>query len=165
MTVGDQQKPMTWLIVEDDPSIRDIVEVMCQIWGFNVISLSDGFKASEWLASKTLPEPLPDVGLLDIRMPGPDGHEIAAMIRKHPQLSNIGIILMTAYELKGEEERKVMEHSRADLLRYKPLPRMDKLLELVKNVVEKRKEKAAAESAEPTKEDTKNTGIPDKKDS
>jgi len=133
------QEKMTWMIVEDDSAIRDVIEMMCELWSFNVVSFKDGFQAMDYLKNEHLPEPLPNVALLDIRMPGPWGHEISARIRQHAQLHSIGIILMTAYELPGQDEEKYLESSGADRLLFKPLPPMDDLLNFVQDVIRMRK--------------------------
>lgn len=139
MADPQRNRPMTWMIVEDDTAIREVIEMMCELWGFTAISFRDGFQAMEYLSNKTLPEPQPEVALLDIRVPGPWGHEISAKIRQHPDLANIGIILMTAYELPGADEDRYLHTSGADQLLFKPLPPMDELLDFVTAVLERRK--------------------------
>lgn len=131
--------PMTWMVVEDDQTIREVINTMCELWEFNVISFKDGFQAAAYLKNDNPPPPLPDIALIDIRVPGPWGHEIGALIRTHPRLSNIGVILMTAYELAGADEENYLRVSGADRLLYKPLPPMDELLSLVKEVLNRRK--------------------------
>jgi CheY-like chemotaxis protein len=126
---------MTWMVVEDDGAIRDVIEMMCELWGFKALTFRDGFQAMEYLNQNELPEPLPDIALLDIRMPGPWGHEISAKIRQHPQIKNIGVILMTAYELPGADEERYLQTSGADRLLFKPLPPMDELLVFVKEAL------------------------------
>ncbi len=140
--MADLQKPMTWMIVEDDTAIRDVIEMMCELWGFKTVSFRDGFQATEYLNNPNPPDPLPDVALLDIRMPGPWGHEISARIRQHAVLKDIGIILMTAYELPGADEERYLQTSGADKLLFKPLPPMDDLLAFVNSVIEARRPKA-----------------------
>lgn len=129
---------MTWLLAEDDHAIRDIIITMCELWGFDVIAFKDGYEARDYLSNTDVEMPLPDVALLDIRMPGPWGHELGAMIRQHPTLKDIGVILMTAYELAGSDEDTYIESAGADALLYKPLPPMDELLATVQRVVENR---------------------------
>lgn len=129
---------MTWLIVEDDQAIRSVLKTMCDLWGFNHVSFASGFLAAEYLEHIVLPEPVPNVALLDIRLPGPWGHEIGSAIRKHPQLGNIVIFLMTAYELPGDEKSEYLRVSGADRLLAKPLPPMDELLEAVEKALEQR---------------------------
>ncbi|NDJ53362.1 MAG: response regulator [Chloroflexi bacterium] len=129
---------MTWMIVEDDPAIRDVLETMCELWDFDALIFTDGFKAMEYLSKEELGDKRPALALLDIRVPGPWGHEISARIREHPDLNNIGIILMTAYELPGPDKEEYLIRSGADRLIYKPLPSMDELLQLVTDVLEAR---------------------------
>jgi CheY-like chemotaxis protein len=147
------------LIVEDDPLIRSVVKTMCELWDYKVVTMEDGYKASAYLEQNPLPEPVPTFALLDIRMPGPWGHEIGKKIRQHPQLKDIGIVMMTAYELRRAEEEDVFKTSGADRILYKPLPAMDELHKLFKEVLAARRaptEKTeAAASSEKTGEPTK----------
>lgn len=139
--MGNHTEDMTWLVVEDDASFRDIVTTMCELWGVRTIVFSDGQQAAEWMEGypNKKDEALPDLALLDIRMPGLQGHEVAARIRRHPRLRDIGIILMTAYELPGEEQERVMGVSGADLLMFKPLPMMEELMKIGCDIIAKRK--------------------------
>ena len=75
---------MVILVVEDDALIRSVVKTMCELWDFKVVTMEDGFKASAYLKQNPLPEPVPTFALLDIRMPGPWGHEIGKKIRRRP---------------------------------------------------------------------------------
>ena len=135
---------MTWLIVEDDASFRDIVTTMCELWGVNTIVFPDGKQAADWLnEAGAKKNEKPDLALLDIRIPGLQGHEVAAAIRRHPELSNMGIILMTAYELPGEEQQRIMAVSAADLLMFKPLPMMEELMKIARDIISKREKTTA----------------------
>ena len=138
------ESSMTWLIVEDDASFRDIVTTMCELWGVNTIVFPDGRQAADWLkgTGANKKNEAPDLALLDIRIPGLQGHEVAAEIRRHPELSNIGIILMTAYELPGEEQQRIMAVSDADLLMFKPLPMMEELMKIARDIITKREKNA-----------------------
>ena len=121
---------LRWLIVEDDPTIREIVNLGCELMGHPSLSFANGKQTLAWMEGPIAESNIPDVALVDIRMPGgPDGHELAAHIRRHTLLSNIAIILMTAYELPGSQREEVMTVSGADLLLFKPLPAMEELAE------------------------------------
>jgi len=50
-------------------------------------------------------EERPEIILLDIQLPGMDGYEIAAELRKHPDLKEIPIIAVTSYAMVGDKER------------------------------------------------------------
>ena len=136
----EAQQP-TWMIVEDDAAIRMVIETMCELWELKALVFEDGFRAMKYLDTKPLPNPLPEVALLDIRVPGPWGQEIGASIRKHPQLKDIGVILMTGYELQSSEEDRYLKDSGADRILYKPLPAMDELRDMVDAVLVKRRKK------------------------
>ena len=47
----------------------------------------------------------PDLVLLDIRMPGMDGYEVAAAIREQPGLEHTRIVAVTASAMVGDRER------------------------------------------------------------
>lgn len=130
---------LTWLIVEDDMAIRTVLKTMCDIWGYQHVTFPNGFKAMAYLEQDPVPDPVPDVALLDIRMPGPWGHEISRAIREHNRLQNIPIFLMTAYELPGEDKKDYMDKSGADALLSKPLPAMDDLQSQVTEAIKERR--------------------------
>lgn len=131
---------LKWLIAEDDAIIREIVELGCEMIGHPALSFQNGQQVLDWMNNSLSQADIPDVALLDIRMPGgPDGHELSADIRRHPLLSNIAIILMTAYELPGSQRDEVMTVSDADLLLFKPLPPIEELAETAQDIVNKRR--------------------------
>jgi hypothetical protein len=55
-------------------------------------------------------------------------------IRQHPSLSSLGLILTTAYCLSASQEKEIMQFADADLLIYKPFPRMDKFLTMIEGI-------------------------------
>lgn len=133
---------MTWLIVEDEEDIRNIVSIMCNFWGHETIAFPDGNKASEWLDSVstgTYSGELPELALLDIRMPGPTGDQLAERIRQIDPLKEMAIIMMTAYVLSDSEKARIMSVSGADHLIKKPLPDMDELQVTLNNVLKQKR--------------------------
>ncbi len=132
---------MTWLIVEDDLDILNVVAVMCQVWGVPTLLFSDGYQVEAWLDKVDSGEykgVLPQFALLDIRMPGKQGHEIARRIRRTRGLKNIAIMLMTAFSLSEKEKKKIMKVSGADRLIHKPLPDMDEFYKIIREVIASR---------------------------
>ena len=47
----------------------------------------------------------PDLILMDIQMPGISGLEVTALIRKTPSVANTKIIAVTAFAMKGDEQK------------------------------------------------------------
>lgn len=76
------------LVVEDEPSIREVVSLYLQRAGFQVTCVRDGTGALESLESQ-----LPDLVILDIMLPGVDGYEITRYLREQ---GDTPIIMLTA---------------------------------------------------------------------
>lgn len=134
----------TWIIVEDDQGVMTMVAAMCTIWNIEPIKLIDGFAAMQWIEKFKDGKhtgPIPELALLDIRMPGPQGPEIASQLREIPELAEMAIVMMTAFRLSPDEKHKVMTKSQADLLLYKPLPKLFELNRMVLQAIENRKAK------------------------
>lgn len=133
---------MTWVIIEDDTDIRNIVNFMCTAWGHDTLLFPDGEKAYTWVEAVdagTVTDSLPEMALIDIRMPGYTGDVVAGRIRQSAALKDIAIVLMTAYSLSEAEYKRIMQASGADLLIRKPLPDMHKLQATLYRVLDEKK--------------------------
>jgi CheY-like chemotaxis protein len=64
------------LVIDDDPSVRQLVTDVLGVEGYDVQSVSDGFAGLRALESER-----PDCVVLDVMMPGLDGHEVLHRIR------------------------------------------------------------------------------------
>src|SRR4051812_5080953 len=98
----------TWMIVEDEPDIYELLLAMFEMWAIEGVAFVDGEEAITWIdeADKGTPGELPELAILDIRLPGNvSGPMVGARIRKSPALRHMGIVLATAYKLTVEEER------------------------------------------------------------
>ena len=83
------------LVVDDEASIRRILETRLKMAGYNVVTAEDGEEAVE-LFNKTNP----DIVILDVMMPKMDGYGVTREIRR---VSDVPIIILTA--LGGVSER------------------------------------------------------------
>lgn len=115
---------MTWLIAEDEADIRNLIAMMCQVWGYNTVTFENGQKVWEWLDDVERGDggTLPDVVLMDIRMPGKKGNELANRMRRLPQFARTPIVLMTAFSLSDRERHEMMTTDGVDHILSKPLP-------------------------------------------
>ncbi|AZQ69203.1 response regulator [Silicimonas algicola] len=96
--------PETILLVEDDPDIREIVALSLEaLGGFSVVSCSDGEEAL-----RELRHCRPDLVLLDWMMPGMNGGETLAAMRREELLGDTPVAFMTAKTRPHEVER-IME--------------------------------------------------------
>ncbi len=81
------------LIVEDEFFQRTVTRNVLQAAGYEVAEAADG---TEGLAKA---ESLrPDVILLDVVMPGPDGYDVCQRLKANPATTHIPVIFTTAVE-------------------------------------------------------------------
>jgi DNA-binding response OmpR family regulator len=78
------------LVIDDDPTIRQVVALVLGDEGHEVIEASDGTNAFRQIALRA-----PDVILLDMKMPGMDGWEFSRLYRQRHG-SPAPIIVFTA---------------------------------------------------------------------
>jgi len=91
---------MNLLVVEDDPSIRDLIALTLQAEGFQVRTATDGRAA---LAA--IDEAPPNAILLDVNMPRMDGFAFLEAVRSHPTGSAIPVLMLTARGEAGDVRR------------------------------------------------------------
>ncbi|OPX83872.1 MAG: Alkaline phosphatase synthesis transcriptional regulatory protein PhoP [Pelotomaculum sp. PtaB.Bin104] len=83
-----QLKGIKVLLVDDEPSILQFLELGLQNEGFEVQTATDGMTAINLVK-----EFHPHVVVLDVMMPGMDGFEVCRMLRK---TENVAVIMLTA---------------------------------------------------------------------
>ena len=88
------------LIVDDNPANLKLARVLLAAEGYQVRTAED---ADEALALLT--EFHPRLILMDIQLPGVDGLELTRRLKADPAMRGIVILALTAYAMKGDEER------------------------------------------------------------
>jgi DNA-binding response OmpR family regulator len=88
------------LIVEDDPYISELVTVTLSSTWYAITCVTTGIEAMAKLS-----EYKPDIVLLDILIPEPDGWVIYKYIRNNPELSKTRVIIVTALPITREALR------------------------------------------------------------
>jgi two-component system response regulator ResD len=78
----------TILVVEDEPSISEVVCLYLSRAGYQVLSAADGLEALNILDRQ-----IPDLLVLDLMLPKIDGLKITSLLREH---SDVPIIMLTA---------------------------------------------------------------------
>jgi CheY-like chemotaxis protein len=131
------------MVVEDEPDIYELLLAMFEMWGIEGVAFVDGEEAVAWINdvdSGRIKGELPELALLDIRLPGSiGGPEVGERLRQSPILGQSAVVLTTAYRLTVDEESAVIAKAGADKLVYKPLPRFDELKQLLEDVIAKRR--------------------------
>ena len=88
------------LIVEDDESIRNLIELTLMQFQYETVSFEDAETAWEYLKKNSA-----DMGIFDLMLPGMTGLELIARIREDEHLSGLPVIILTA---KDSELDKVI---------------------------------------------------------
>jgi DNA-binding response OmpR family regulator len=83
------------LIAEDERDIRDLVMFSLQFSGFQVVQASNGVEAVERAQAE-----LPDLILMDVRMPKMTGYEACKALKAIPAVRDIPVVFLSA---KGQE--------------------------------------------------------------
>jgi CheY-like chemotaxis protein len=88
------------LIVDDNPANLKLARVLLVGEGYEVCVAAD---AEEALA--VLPGFHPQLILMDLQLPGMDGLTFTRRLKADPATRDIAIVALTAYAMKGDEER------------------------------------------------------------
>ncbi len=130
----------TWLIAEDDHDIRNLVAVLFRAWGYDPLVFDSGEHVWQWLDAVEKGEyggPMPEFALMDIRMPGKKGTELAERMREIGQTQHLPIVLMTAFALNAEQKDNMLKNG-ADQIIHKPLPDFDQLYKILHDVIHRK---------------------------
>jgi DNA-binding response OmpR family regulator len=117
------------LVVEDHPTVREVLRTLLGMEDYEVAVAPNG------KAGLTLAEIMrPDVVLLDVMMPGLNGHEVcrALKAREHPPR----VVMVTARS--SEEDEAAGREAGADGYLHKPFSPLD-ILEAVGSTAEARR--------------------------
>jgi len=102
-TIGKELK--TILIIDDEPSILELLTKTLLQKGFRVLRASEGRTGVEF-ATKYLPEAI----ILDFSLPGFSGTQIVEQLRANPRTKNIPILINTGTVLNEEERQRLAGH-------------------------------------------------------
>lgn len=101
------------LVIDDEPGILKAVSIRMKAAGYEVFTGASGEEAL-----KLVKELKPDLMILDVMMPPPNGYQVCRTIKDDDELKGLPIILLTA---KGTESDKFWgQESDADAYVTKP---------------------------------------------
>jgi len=111
------------LIVDDEPDIREVLEIRLMAAKYDVITASNG---EECL--RKAEEGMPDLILLDVMMPGMNGFEVCKRIKEGDKTKDIPVIMLTV--LSQEQDLSKGLEEGASCFISKPFNIVDLLLEM-----------------------------------
>jgi two-component system, sensor histidine kinase and response regulator len=125
------------LVVDDNESVKDIMESYLTRFGFTVTTASDGKQAIKILEEETKPFSLM---LLDWKMPGLDGIQTLEEIRANSRIVKIPpVIMVSGYS--EEEEKSLTNRLDVNAFLKKPMSRSD-LFDTIMDVLGQKHEKS-----------------------
>ncbi len=80
------------LVVDDEVAVTELVRTNLEHEGYEVLVANDGSEALRVIHSEQL-----DLVILDVVMPNLDGYEVLEVMRAHPEMANIPVIMLTAF--------------------------------------------------------------------
>ena len=90
----------TVLIVEDNELNMKLFRDLLEAHGYQTSGTSNGYEALDLVRKMR-----PDLVLMDIQLPQVSGLEVTRWIKDDPELRSIPVVAVTAFAMKGDEER------------------------------------------------------------
>jgi DNA-binding response OmpR family regulator len=115
------------LIVDDDPDIRNLLNIRLRGAGYDTAYASDAISAVSAARKES-----PDLVLLDLGLPGGEGYVVMERMQAIAQLGTIPVIVVSARDASAHGERALAAGARAFL--EKPID-VDKLLAAVRQAL------------------------------
>jgi two-component system, cell cycle response regulator DivK len=97
---ADQSDAKTILIVEDNELNMKLFNDLLEAHDYKILQTRDGMEAL-----KIAREHKPDLILMDIQLPEVSGLEVTKWIKEDENLKSIPVIAVTAFAMKGDEEK------------------------------------------------------------
>ena len=88
------------LLVEDNEQNRYLATFLLEQRGHEVVHAESGPRGLELAAAVH-----PDLILLDIQLPGMDGHAVARALKGDPALKSIPVVAVTSYAMAGDRDK------------------------------------------------------------
>ena len=98
------------LIVEDDRDVREGMHVRLRANHYDTVFAGDAFSVVNEARKQ-----MPDLIILDLGLPGGDGFVVMERLKRIPAVASIPIIVVSARDIRGNQERALREGAKAFL--------------------------------------------------
>lgn len=123
------------LVVDDDKQITFFLEKLLTVEGYQVTSINESSKTLQIASDLN-----PDLFILDLMMPEPNGFELCRALRANPNFSNTPIVIITAMD--DNDSKAIATVAGANDYITKPF-RPDDLGERLRKILTKAKKRSA----------------------
>ena len=113
----------TILLVDDEPAVVFVIQGRLKTWGYEVITATNGQEALEAVSRR-----IPDLILLDMKMPVMGGEEVCHRLKADARFTLIPIILITCSSYQAAEE--ALQATQADDCVIKPFDPKELLVKI-----------------------------------
>jgi CheY-like chemotaxis protein len=96
LTTADLTSARTVLVIDDDPSTRDLLERSLGAADLSVVTAENGEDGV--LLAQALQ---PDLIILDVVLPDRDGWDVLAALKADPELANVPVVMLTIVDERG----------------------------------------------------------------
>src|SRR5262249_26894946 len=90
------------LIVDDDPTVVEIITQQLEVFGVDVVTASTGNEAIQMAK-----EHYPDLVILDVVLPEGDGFDFVAALREDGNLCNIPVVVYSVADLDESDRERL----------------------------------------------------------
>lgn len=115
----------TILVVDDEPRIRELTQMILEDKGYRVITAENGVEALQKAERET-----PDLVLLDVVLPGISGVEVCRILKSQAKTRSIPLVMFTV--LGRDVDQRLAEESGCDGYFLKPFTPEDLFSEVKK---------------------------------
>ena len=122
------------LVVDDDPEIRQALQLRLRANGYDVHCAEDGTGAISQAAKHT-----PDLIVLDLGLPSGDGFVVLDTLKANRNLSSIPVIVLSGRDRRANEERVLNAGARVFL--PKPV-QTNEFLAVVRQTLDEKRQKS-----------------------
>lgn len=120
---------ITILLVEDDPSVRELLKVLLEVEGYEILEARDGLEGLEKASSLR-----PDLMIVDLMMPEVDGERVIARLRSDPGTRRMPVIVVSGRYEALERCRDMIGAENVFAKPFEPVKLLDRVGSLVGHV-------------------------------
>ena len=118
MFIGNENRPLSIkrnkqiLIIEDNSTYRRLLEMRLNSNGFDTLVAENGIDGFEAAKNEK-----PDLVIVDLMIPGMDGHALCRELKKDPELAHIPVVILTCRNRAEDVELARKAHVDAYILK------------------------------------------------